>query len=70
MKSGFDTFSFCPYTTRAAFEQFHPNIKLERDAIIPTAKDVAEVSNHPSTQRSTRTPTALQNPVSSSTDDS
>jgi hypothetical protein len=49
LKAGFDTFSFCPYTTRAAFEQFHPNIKLERNAIIPTAQDVAEVSNHPAT---------------------
>ena len=45
---GFDTFSFCPYSTRAAFESIHANIPLQRDPILSTGQSqTTQVSQSP-----------------------
>jgi polyhydroxyalkanoate synthesis regulator protein len=37
MTSGYDTFSFCPYSSRANFQKYYPTIPIHKDDIKPAA---------------------------------
>jgi hypothetical protein len=56
MEAGFDTFSFCPYSSRENFSQFYPSIPLHKDDIKPTAPQT------PPRQNIHRVPPAFASP--------
>jgi DNA-binding protein H-NS len=45
MEAGFDTFSFCPYSSREHFHRFYPSIPLHKDDIRPLAPQTPPRTN-------------------------
>jgi hypothetical protein len=47
MANGFDTFSFCPYSSKANFRRFHPNVPLQRDINPPEPTTPPRINKPP-----------------------